>query len=458
MLRRVVLCEGSDGTVLDTNDDTQLAQATDAERCGAAADGAPASTYDCPATPHCTAFRWMAAAFPAPCPGPKLCGQAERVSTRQVACHGDDGADYADDKCHGATAAAKPDQQQVCPATADCVEYMWVAHPAQFPACPSACGVEESLQTRVVECRGSDGSVLADRAAAAFNCTSAPPTAQRPCAPTPKCGDWVWQDTGDEFSWQAAEFPACGTGCGLSAQVQRRQVACIRGGGDQPEEVSADHCAEVAPAAVRACEATALCQLQAPPPPPPMPVWQPPPPPPPPPPPAQHSRRRSHRHSIPEPSTEVPGDLSFTAFFIGLLLFLCCIGGTVIQLSEDGGPDGSGRVRLYALFMLFCSVFIPLSLFCCAKNDEFGRRRAHFHSSSSTKTPVWVTSAPHAGKPPGTIYRAIRHHNCLIEMLRGRRGWVTAAAGARRACQVQVKVMRAVDLCARLGGIVLKCQ
>lgn len=258
---RRVVCEGTDGTVLDAEDPAQREVAQASARCG---DAVPLTSNVCPGTQACMSFHWAAAPFPEPCPDPALCGQRERVTTRTIECRGDDGNTYDEARCLG-TGVSAPPMQQVCPESAPCVLYRWVSTPAEFPACPTVCGMDESTQVRSIECHGSDGRVLTGRAAG-LSCTSQPPALQRHCEATANCAD---QDVENEltYTWQAAEFPECGTACGLPAVVQRRQVLCIAGAERREEdgrieEVDAERCAEAGtqPSAMRACAATEPCQ------------------------------------------------------------------------------------------------------------------------------------------------------------------------------------------------------
>lgn len=267
-LTRRVICEGTDGTILDAGDPEQRELAQVSDRCGDTA--VPQTRYACPETQPCMKFHWMAPSFPESCPDPALCGQRERVTTRSVECRGDDGSIYEDARCL-ATRVSAPPSRQVCPGTAACVVYSWVATPAEFSPCPTTCGMAESTQTRDVECHGSDGSVLTGREAG-FSCTARPPSSHKHCQSTAGCvahNDQDWQP----FSWQAADFPPCSTSCGAPAIIQRRHVVCMAGaegredGQGTHSEVDPGQCIEAGrqPEALRACPATEPCQITPPP-------------------------------------------------------------------------------------------------------------------------------------------------------------------------------------------------
>ena len=171
------------------------------------------------------------------------------MRTRLVTCSGDDGSVVRDaaaqrERCAGEPPAAR----QSCDATPACVRYSWDAE--AFPACPTGCGRNASVQRRTVVCRGSDGSMLST-SPADEECGDSKPSETRACAATAACVT---------YRWAAEEFEPCPEDCGHEAALQSRAVTCVGSDGSVlAPEAAAAHCPEDPPVARQACEATAPC-------------------------------------------------------------------------------------------------------------------------------------------------------------------------------------------------------
>eukprot|EP00931_Biecheleriopsis_adriatica_P055420 TRINITY_DN32763_c0_g1_i1.p1 TRINITY_DN32763_c0_g1~~TRINITY_DN32763_c0_g1_i1.p1 ORF type:complete len:1634 (-),score=284.78 TRINITY_DN32763_c0_g1_i1:32-4933(-) len=184
---------------------------------------------------------------------PTTCGTNETFETRSVECREVYTGDLREDElCDG----TKPATQRIrCPATTGCVAWSylrWTAWSAS--SCNNACGQQEVLQTRTVECRELNGSK------AVVNDTQChgekPTTVRRMCPKTPPCftcmghtceAGYVSKEAAElnlitcansyncttaeccrPVTYEAPAWPniSCNNECGVAAVKQNRSVQC----------------------------------------------------------------------------------------------------------------------------------------------------------------------------------------------------------------------------------------
>eukprot|EP01048_Picozoa_sp_COSAG05_P005415 COSAG05_NODE_320_length_11481_cov_32.028730_6_plen_1282_part_00 len=107
---------------------------------------------------------------------------------------------------------SKPSSTTKCAATKPCIVYDWVA-PA-FDQCPATCGATASNKTRVVTCKGDDGST-----GLVANCTATKPPELKSCKAV-ICITYDWQPD----AWSPV---SCKAACGQGLTTLARDVPCL---------------------------------------------------------------------------------------------------------------------------------------------------------------------------------------------------------------------------------------
>lgn len=215
----MLICVGSDG--LDYHD----------EHCTQLSKPQP---KQCSATPACTAFTWEAQ-YPE-CNSD--CGQPTATVQPFLTCVGSDGLDYRDEHCVN---VPQPKAKK-CPATAACTSFYWEA---QFPDCPTECGLPASIHHPQLICVGSDGLDYHNE-----HCSQVPKPESLKCDATPACAPKV------KLSWKVV-YDTCTTECGCEEQEHFPiEVTCM---GSDGMLYSNERCAYLPTPTSLNCPATEPC-------------------------------------------------------------------------------------------------------------------------------------------------------------------------------------------------------
>lgn len=173
---------------------------------------APASVQSCNVTACTTAATWNLSDWSS-CS--RSCGGG--VQSRSVVCQTSSGSPANESTC----SSPKPDTSRscnddTCPTP---VTYAWST--SSWGACNRDCA--GGLQNRIVECRGSDGSIVADS-----SCSGLKPQGSQACNTQACAADYT-------YAWDSGDWTACSVTCGGGYQI--RSVYCERNDGAAAAEV-----------------------------------------------------------------------------------------------------------------------------------------------------------------------------------------------------------------------------
>jgi len=205
---RTVTCQRSDGVTVPD------ASCTSAK---------PVASQACTVTTSCS-YDWNYSSWGS-CS--TTCGTG--TQTRTATCLRSDGTTVANSFCTVASVLSQP-----CTVTTGC-SYAWES--LSWGACSTTCGT--GTQNRTVQCKRSDGTVVADA-----SCTAAKPATSQSCTGTSTC----------TYAWITSAYGSCSTTCGTG--TQSRTVTCQRSDG---VNVTDSYCTTTKPVASRACTVITSC-------------------------------------------------------------------------------------------------------------------------------------------------------------------------------------------------------